>query len=66
MNAFMEVYRLAHSYGEDEAFNRFFEAFLDETMIFLEDRYLDKNADSDLVSEMEDFMDQRYEKKEDE
>jgi len=62
----MEVYRLAHSYGEDEAFGRFFEAFLDETMIFLEDRYLDKSADSDLVTEMEEFMNQRYEKKEDE
>lgn len=61
--AFLEAYRLAHSYGEDEAFGRFFDAFLDETLIFLEDRYIDKNADRDLVGEMEDFMNQRYEKK---
>ena len=64
MNAFMEAYRLAHNYGEDDAFVRFFDAFLDETLIFLEDRYLDKNADQDLVSDMEDFMDQKYGKKE--
>ncbi len=61
--AFLEAYRLAHSYGEDEAFGRFFDAFLDETLIFLEDRYIDKSAGGDLVNEMEDFMNQRYEKK---
>jgi hypothetical protein len=64
--AFLEAYRLAHDYGESEAFSRFFDAFLDETLIFLEDRYVGKNANWDMVDEMEDFMNQRYEKKDDE
>ncbi len=63
MNAFMEAYRLAHDYGESEAFGRGFDAFLDVVLVFLENRYLDKNSPGDLVSEMEDFMNQRYEKK---
>lgn len=63
--AFLEAYRLAHNCGEAEAFERFFNAFLDETLIFLEDRCIGKDADYDLVSEMEDFMDRKYVKKED-
>jgi len=60
----LEAYRLAHNYGEDEAFGKFFEAFLDETLIFLEERYISKNSDRDLISEMEDFMNHQYAKKE--
>lgn len=63
LTAFVELYRLAHHYHEEEAFRRGFEAFLDEMLVFLEDRYIDKSAESDLVSEMEDFMNQRYAKK---
>lgn len=66
MNAFMEAYRLAHDYGESEAFGRGFDAFLDEILVFLEDRHLDKNSPGDFVSEMEDFMNLKYVKKEDE
>jgi hypothetical protein len=34
-------------------------------LIFLEDSYIDSGAPSDLVSEMEEFMNQRYTKEED-
>lgn len=61
--AFLEAYRLAHDYGENEAFERGFDGFLDEVLIFLENRYIDKNSPGDLVSEMENFMNQRYAKK---
>lgn len=64
--AFLEAYRLAHSYGESEAFLQIFDVFLDETLTYLEDRFIGQNANWDLVDEMEDFMNQRYEKKDDE
>ncbi len=63
LQAFLELYRLAYNYGEDRSFGRCFEAFLDETLSFLEDRYIGKYAD-DLVGEMEDFMDEKYLKEE--
>jgi hypothetical protein len=63
--SFLELYRLAHNYGEDERFSQIYEVFLDETLTYLEDRHIGKDEGGvwDLVGEMEDFMNQRYEKK---
>jgi hypothetical protein len=60
----MEAYRLAHCSGETEQFEFIFDVFMDETLIFLEDRYISKGGDGDLVSEMETFMDQKHGKEE--
>ncbi len=60
--AFLELYRLALAYGEGEAFSRGFDAFLDEMLIFFEDRYIASSTKGDLVNEMEEFMNQKYRK----